>query len=297
MSDFGEADDKAGLWPGLTNRLLGYAAEQKLLILNADDFGMCHDVNMGIIKVLEAGIVGSTSLMVCCPWANEAVEYLRQHPDTHFGVHLTAVGDSENYKIGPCLPIDQVPDLVDSQGHFWGFDAFHDEHRPQALEQMEREFRRQIELVYQLGLQPDHLDWHSIRLNRKPGAFEMMLALAREFKLPLRVFGAENIRKIQTMGLPCNNYDLLDSYLIEPSGQASRYKELAIDLKPGLNEWAVHPGLANPELVAIDPGARDIRQRDTDFWTSTEARQTLEARGVVVIDYSALQPFWKFQEV
>ena len=297
MSDLGETGQKPCLQPGLTNRLLGYSQEQRLLILNLDDFGMCHGVNQGIIKVLEAGIARSTSLMVCCPWANEAVEYLRQHPDTHFGVHMTAVVDSTNYNFGPCLPIDQVPDLVDAQGHFWGFYEFHDPSRSIDLGQMEREFRRQIQIVYELGLQPDHLDWHSIRLDKKPGAFDMMLGLAREFSLPLRVFGTENIHNVQAMGLPCNDHDLLDSYLIEPSGQSSRYAELALELKPGLNEWAIHPGLANEELLAIDPSAFGNRQRDTDYWTSSEARQMLEAQGVVVLDYSALQPFWKFQEV
>ena len=66
--------------PGLTNRLLGYPENQRLLLLNADDFGMCHAINRGIIDVLEADIIRSTSLMVCTPWANEAAEYLRQHP-------------------------------------------------------------------------------------------------------------------------------------------------------------------------------------------------------------------------
>ena len=189
-----------------------------------------------------------------------------------------------------------VPDLVDTQGNFWDFEAFHDPTRPLALDQMQREFRRQIELVYELGLQPDHLDWHAIRLDKKPGAFDRMLELAREFKLPMRVFGAENIRKVRAMNLPCNDYDLLDSYLIQPSGQASRYNQLAHELRAGLNEWAIHPGLADPEMLAIDANSREIRQRDVDYWTSNEARQTLEAQDVVVIDYSTLKPFWQFQE-
>jgi predicted glycoside hydrolase/deacetylase ChbG (UPF0249 family) len=147
MSDLEDAEQTLTLGTGLTNQLLGYSKEQRLLILNADDFGMCHAINQGIIKVLESGIVHSTSLMVCCPWANEAVEFLLHHPEVHSGVHMTAVGDSANYNWGPCLPINQVPDLVDPQGHFWGFDAFHDANRSIDLRQMEREFRRQIQLV------------------------------------------------------------------------------------------------------------------------------------------------------
>ncbi len=282
--------------PGLTNRLLGYPENQQLLILNADDFGMCHAINRGVIEVLEAGVIHSTSLMVCTAWANEAAEYLRQHPAIHFGVHLTAVCDSSLYNWGPCLPADQVPAIVTPQGRFWEFDDFHNIDRTGFLLQLEREFRRQIQVVYELGLQPDHLNWHSIRLNKKPGVFEMLLRLAREFRLPLRTFGAENIHNVQAMGLPCNDYDLLDSYLIKPTGQPSRFAELAREIKPGLNEWAIHPGIANEELLAFDPGGLGIRQRDRDYWTSAEARQALDAQNVVILDYSALQPFWHFQE-
>jgi predicted glycoside hydrolase/deacetylase ChbG (UPF0249 family) len=52
-----------------TNRLLGYPPDARLLILNADDFGMCNAVNEAIVRTLEAGVVRSTSLMVPCPWA------------------------------------------------------------------------------------------------------------------------------------------------------------------------------------------------------------------------------------
>jgi hypothetical protein len=34
-----------------TNQLLGYAPDARLLVLNADDFGMCHAVNAGICGV------------------------------------------------------------------------------------------------------------------------------------------------------------------------------------------------------------------------------------------------------
>jgi hypothetical protein len=53
--------------------LLGYPADARLLIINADDFGMCHSVNEAIMAALMAGIVRSTTLMVPCPWALHAM--------------------------------------------------------------------------------------------------------------------------------------------------------------------------------------------------------------------------------
>jgi hypothetical protein len=46
-----------------TNRLLGYPADARLLLVNADDFGMCHAVNAAIIRTLQDGIVRSSSIM------------------------------------------------------------------------------------------------------------------------------------------------------------------------------------------------------------------------------------------
>jgi hypothetical protein len=36
------------LYAGQTNRLLGYPDDARLLIINADDFGLCHTINSGI---------------------------------------------------------------------------------------------------------------------------------------------------------------------------------------------------------------------------------------------------------
>ncbi len=82
---------------GQTNRLLGYPVDARLLIINADDFGMCNAVNEAIFRTLEERVVCSTSLMVPCPWALHAMHFLRDHPEIPFGVHLTVICDADNY--------------------------------------------------------------------------------------------------------------------------------------------------------------------------------------------------------
>jgi hypothetical protein len=59
------------------------------LLIRCDDFDMCHAVNMAIKQVIEAQIPLSTSVMFACPWYQEAVEILREHPEVSVGVHLT----------------------------------------------------------------------------------------------------------------------------------------------------------------------------------------------------------------
>ena len=59
-----------------TNRLLGYPDDARLLIINADDFGMCHAANAAITRSLTDGVVRSTTLMVPCSWALHAMQRL-----------------------------------------------------------------------------------------------------------------------------------------------------------------------------------------------------------------------------
>jgi chitin disaccharide deacetylase len=61
---------------GQTNHLLGYPVDARLLIINADDFGMCHAINEAIFRALKQGVLGSTTLMVPCPWALHAMHFL-----------------------------------------------------------------------------------------------------------------------------------------------------------------------------------------------------------------------------
>lgn len=83
---------------GQTNRLLGYPPDARLLIINADDFGMCHAINTAIIAALAQGVLTSTTLMVPCPWALHAMHYLAAHPEVPFGVHLTVLADWVDYR-------------------------------------------------------------------------------------------------------------------------------------------------------------------------------------------------------
>ena len=276
-----------------TNRLLGYPADARLLIVNADDFGMCHAVNEAIVGTLKEGIVRSTSLMVPCPWALQAAHFLADHPEIPFGVHLTAISDSANNRWRPLTAREKAPSLLDHAGYFYDF-----EHMPEflaqvRLDELEMEFRAQIEVVLAAGLHPTHLDWHSLRISSRGDIFDVMFRLAREYGLALRVFTRSFIEKLQSQGFPTNDYDVLDSYLLDPATKAARYAELLRELPVGLSEWAVHPGLDSPELSALEPGGNHIRQTDYDFLTSQEAKDIVREEGIILLDYRALQAVWK----
>jgi len=283
---------------GQTNQLLGYPADARLLIVNADDFGMCHAVNEAVFRVLKDGFVRSTTLMVPCPWMLHAMRFLADHPEIPFGIHLTAISEWPVYRWGPVLAREKVPSLVD-QGlpgqarYFYSFQQMPEFLAQVRLDELEMEFRAQIEVVLAAGLQPTHLDWHCLRIGDRADVFEVIFALAREYGLALRVASQSGIEKLRSQGLPTSDYVVLDSYLLEPANKAARYAELLRDLPVGLSEWAVHPGLDSSELLAIEPGGNHIRQTDYDFLRSQLAKDTVQEEGIILLDYRALQAIWK----
>jgi chitin disaccharide deacetylase len=63
------------------------AVSERVLIVNADDFGRAPGVNRGVIRAHEQGIVTSATLMVKWPAAEEAAAYARRS-SLSVGLHL-----------------------------------------------------------------------------------------------------------------------------------------------------------------------------------------------------------------
>jgi predicted glycoside hydrolase/deacetylase ChbG (UPF0249 family) len=275
-----------------TNRLLGYPVDARLLLINADDFGMCHAINEAIFRTLTEGLVRSTSLMMPCPWALHAMHLLREHPDIAFGVHLTVICDTVNYKFGPLTPKEKVPSLIDEAGYFYSFERMPEFLAQAKLDELEAEFRAQIEAALAAQLKPTHLDWHCLRFGDRAEIFDLMLGLAKEYGLALRVVERRLIEKVQGQGLPTNDYDFMDSFRLDLVDKSARYGQLLRELPVGLSEWAVHPGLSNAELHAIQPGGIQVRQTDFDFLMSQTAQDIVKEEGIILLDYRPLQAVW-----
>ena len=58
------------------------------LVVQSDDFGMCHAVNVGVVRAFTEGILTQVSTMVPCPWFDEAAELARHH-GIPAGMHST----------------------------------------------------------------------------------------------------------------------------------------------------------------------------------------------------------------
>lgn len=275
-----------------TNSLLGYPDDARLLIINADDFGMCHAVNEAIFRTLTEGVVSSTSLMAPCPWAPHALQLLKERSDIPFAVHLTVICDFSTYRWGPWTSKDLVPTLVDESGYFHSGQRIPEFLSQARLEEIEIEFGAQIEAVLSAHLKPTHLDWHCLADGGREDISDITLGLAREYGLALRIHGREFAAACQRSGLSTTDDDVLGSYSLDPDEKATRYAELLRAMPAGLSEWAVHPSLGNAEARTLEPDTWQVRKADFDFFMSPEARDILNEEGIVLMDYRALQTVW-----
>jgi chitin disaccharide deacetylase len=276
--------------------LLGLAPETRALIVNADDFGMRHSVNSAIAHSLESGIVTSTSLMMPCPWAYDAVSWLQAHPEVPFGVHLTIVRDVDGYRWGPLSGRDAVPSLVDETGHFRKFDGGRTLPETARLDDIEREFRAQIEAVLSTDLLPTHLDWHCMPDGGREDVFMLTERLALEYGMAMRSHIASHQAHHRAAGRPSIEFGVLDSYGIPTDSKRETFRALLRALPVGLSEWAVHPGVGNDESRAAEPGSWQVRALDYEFVLSAEAWAIIEDEGIVRMSYRDLQPFWQGQK-
>jgi len=276
----------------LTNTLLGYPDDARLLIINADDFGMCHSVVEAILRGLKEGVVTSTTLMTTCPWAPYAIQLLHENPDISFGVHLTLVSDFSIYRWGPIACRENVASIVDETGFFFRYERIAELLAQAKLDELEIEFRAQVNRVLDAGLKPTHLDWHCIADGGREDIFNLAFRLAREYGLAMRVHDRSRAERLRRQKLPANDHQLLDSYHLPTEDKLARYAQLLHDLPAGLSEWAVHPSLGNAESQALEPEGWPIRRADFDFVTSPEAREIIQREGIVLLDYRALQKRW-----
>lgn len=104
--------------PTYTERL-AWPAGTRAVLFHVDDAGMSYDSNLGAIGATEDGVATSLNVMMPCPWVPHIAAYLKDHPQTDAGLHLTLTSEWKNYRWGPLAGQPAVPGLVDPDGYLW----------------------------------------------------------------------------------------------------------------------------------------------------------------------------------
>lgn len=275
------------------NKLLGYPDDARLLIVNADDFGMYQAINKAVVRAFREGIARSTSLMVPCPGAPQAIQLLNENPDISFGVHLSVIRDIDHYRWDPIAPKWEVRSLLDESGSFYSSQRMSEMLERARLDELEVEFRAQIEAVLAAELAPTHLDWHCLLSGGRADIFDLTMGLAKEYGLAVRVASHPYIDQVQSQGLPTDDYDMWDSFAVSIDDKPARYAQLLRELPVGLSEWPLHPSLGSAESQAIDPDGWQVRRSDFDFMISPQAREIIHEEGITLLGYEPLRKIWQ----
>ncbi len=249
-------------------------------LIRLDDMGMCHSVNMAIEQVAETGLPFSTSVMFACPWYEEAVEILKQHPQVSVGIHLTLNAEWAGYRWGPILGPEAVPSLVDSMGTFFPSRTRLFENDPDVGE-ITRELRAQIDRAMDTGLKIDYVDYHMGAAVQTMALREIVEGLASEYGLALSGYFGEIYSNI--------------TYATEIGSKSDSLLAHVAQMGEGLHMQVVHVGLDEPEMQAMQDlnefGLKEMsrhRQDELKAILNPELKQLIKKRGIELVTYSSL---------
>ncbi len=275
-------------------QLLGYPDDARLLIINADDFGMCHAENVATIAGLEQGAFCSATVMVPCPWFEEVVAFARRMPGADLGVHLTHTSEWETYKWGPVCGAGAVPSLVDARGHFYR--DVESVYAHARFDEIERETRAQIDIALAAGIDVTHLDSHMGTVQLDVNYHDLYVRLAAEYQLPIRMTRRSWMREMGMgqIGELADHLGVLapDHFWFggprHPDETATYWTDLLQALPPGVNELYVHAAVDEPEMHAISNSWAQ-RAADYGFFTAPSTRALLHDLGITLIGYRPLR--------
>lgn len=288
---------------------LGYPSDARLLIIHADDLGMCHSANTSGADALEKGIVTCGSVMVPCPWFLEMADYAKNHPSADLGLHLTHTSEWKYYRWRPLAALPLVKGLVDAGGYMHS--DVRDVYKNSSVQEAEAEMRAQIDFALQHELKPTHLDSHMGTLYYNPEYLQMALRVSEEYDIPIMFFKvndeflkklpnesqagfAQISKSVESRGVPLlDAMPSIGDVPVEQYGDA--YRELIRNLKPGLSLVILHLADESKEYERIT-GSYPRRLAEYKLFTDPAMKSYIEEQGVKLVGWKDLLPLWKQRE-
>ncbi|HEV8579314.1 MAG TPA: polysaccharide deacetylase family protein [Thermoanaerobaculia bacterium] len=281
-------------------RRLGFSAGDRVVLLHADDLGMCQATIPAFAELLEAGLVSTGSVMVPSPWFSAVAVFCRGNPAADVGVHLTLTSEWQGYRWRPVSTRDPATGLVDAEGYLHArTPAVADGADPAAVRS---EIEAQMDLARRAGIDVTHADTHMLTL-LAPRLLAVFREAAEGWALPVPMLSpAREVAPLsagsaaeEVAGLlgrrgawpaVCDHWVTLR--LRRPEDRLAQAKRLFDALPPGLTQVSIHPALDTPELRAIAPDWR-CRVADWQTFRSGELRDHLRRTGIQVIGYRAVR--------
>ncbi|WP_205161191.1 MULTISPECIES: polysaccharide deacetylase family protein [Arenibacter] len=264
---------------------LGWPAGKKVIMLHADDIGMCPEANMAADALLTNGHIQSAAVMIPCPNAEEFITWAKEHPNMDIGLHLTLTSEWKKHRWGPITPEVQVPGLLDPENKLWRSVPEVVQHA--TAEEVEKEIRAQIEQSIAWGYRPDHIDTHMGTLFGDPSYVKAYIKVAQEYGIPANIIDLSVpsvLAEFRAKGYPMDDsvvkmseaYTLpkLDYFTSAPKADTyeeklESFKELIKSLQPGLTEVIFHPSVETDNLRSIT-GSWQQRVWETEIFADQD---------------------------
>ena len=281
---------------------LGFDGKDRLLIIHADDVGMCHSVNEATFSALSYEIVTCGSLMIPCPWVLEAAELTKKY-GFDAGVHVTLNSEWEHYKWPP-ISSDGHSTLVDEYGYLWR--SVEEAVAHAVPSEVEKEVEAQVIRAFKMGIEPSHIDTHMGTVYAKPEFFMAYVRIADKHRIPPMLVkpSEEMIIRARKMGLEIeslkkaiveSHWPKLDMLMAGIPGVTLDDKRRALrqflrGVKGGMVvQVIVHLGLDTPELRAIMPRSYPSRVNEYKLVTDNETRKLIEELGFQLIGWREIK--------
>lgn len=267
------------------------------LIINADDYGRTAGISQGIRQAHLQGVVTSTTCMMNLSTIEADLQIaLRNCPRMGLGVHL-------NLTFGrPLSDAEKINSLVNHEGLFDGLDGLLTRFSNLNLDQVEVEWRAQINRFVALtGKKPTHLDSHHHSSYFTSELFSRMLKLAGEFSCNIRF---PMIREKVAEGLPEKFIRNAEAFLpgllhsnsircpdcfyttfYDEGISINQIFSILDSLTVGTSEIMTHPGLVDSNL---DSTYNFQREKELLVLTQPSLRARIEEQEIELIHFGKI---------
>lgn len=241
------------------------------LVINADDFGLCDGVTLGIFNAMTKGIVTSTTMMVNTIGSKYASSLVKKY-NLNVGLHInlslgkplsncTSLLVNGEFVRRRCLDVDEV---LESD----------------ILMEIEAQYNRFVELV---GDKPTHIDTHlyTHQLNEK--VRKVLIEFASQVNLPVREYSVNCYAPlIFEQNFKVKKEDTKES-------MRDKFNQIIINhLNDDYVELMVHPAFIDQTLLDIS-SYNLPRVLEHYVLTSNESKKLLEDNNVTLISYSDIK--------
>jgi len=274
-------------------RELGFSASDRVVVVHADDIGMCQASVDAFFELANDGVVSSGSAMVPCPWFPAVAAGCRGMDGIDLGVHLTLTSEWDTCRWGPISTRDPASGLVDEEGYFY---RNQDLWRGLDPEAARGEMAAQVDRAVAAGLDLTHIDCHMFSMLTASlvghyvelGCSRGLPVLMTRQPQWVAKLSESAIASWERQGLPVFDH-LREMPVNQPTTQwPALVRRLFDELPPGLTYLITHPARDSPELRAM---AGDWRERVADFETLRDAtlRAHLRRTGIHTIGWRPLR--------